>query len=115
MDIGISGAMTALNYFINFSDACEANYQLGFIVRFNGGKKMPSECIECRACMEACPQNIDIMNCFSGSRRRLSAWTPSGAHVTVGAYVSIWRNRHEGASRGSFPFIRLAHLSVYDA
>lgn len=64
MDIGISGAMTALNYFINFSDACEANYQLGFIVRFNGGKKMPSECIECRACMEACPQNIDIMNCF---------------------------------------------------
>lgn len=26
---------------INFSDACEANYQLGFIVRFNGGKKMP--------------------------------------------------------------------------
>ena len=62
--IGISGAMTALNYYINFGDAYAANYQLGFVVRFNSGKKMPSECIQCGACEEACPQNIKILECF---------------------------------------------------
>ena len=62
--IGISGCMTALNYFINFGDPYAANYQLGFVVRFNGGKKMPSECIRCGACEEACPQNIPILECF---------------------------------------------------
>ncbi len=62
--IGISGSMTALNYYINFGDAYAANYQLGFVVRFNGGKKMPSECIRCGACEEACPQNIKILECF---------------------------------------------------
>lgn len=62
--IGISGAMTALNYFINFGDPYAANYQLGFVVRFNSGKKMPSECIRCGECEEACPQNIKILECF---------------------------------------------------
>ena len=62
--IGISGAMTALNYYINFDDPYAANYQLGFVVRFNSGKKMPSECIRCGACEEACPQNIKILECF---------------------------------------------------
>lgn len=62
--IGISGAMTALNYYINFEDAYAANYQLGFVVRFNSGKKMPNECIRCGACEEACPQNIAILDCF---------------------------------------------------
>ena len=62
--IGISGAMTALNYYINFGDPYAANYQLGFVVRFNSGKKMPSECIRCGACEEACPQNIKILECF---------------------------------------------------
>ena len=63
-DIGISGAMTALNYYINFGDAKKACYQLGFVVRFNMGKAMPSECIQCGACEEACPQNIPILECF---------------------------------------------------
>lgn len=63
-NIGISGSIEALNYHINFNDPYKANYQLGFIVRFNGGKAMPSECIRCEACMDACPQNIDIMACF---------------------------------------------------
>lgn len=62
--IGISGAMTALNYYINFEDPYAANYQLGFVVRFNGGKKMPDECIRCGACEEACPQGIEILDCF---------------------------------------------------
>ena len=62
--IGISGCMTALNYFINFGDPYAANYQLGFVVRFNLGKKMPDECIRCGACEEACPQNIPILECF---------------------------------------------------
>ncbi len=62
--IGISGAMTALNYYINFEDPYAANYQLGFVVRFNGGKKMPSECIRCGACEDACPQGIKILDCF---------------------------------------------------
>lgn len=63
-NIGISGSLTALNYLINFGDPYKANYQLGFVVRFNAGKAMPSECIRCGACEEACPQNIPILECF---------------------------------------------------
>ena len=62
--VGISGSMTALNYYINYDDPKTAAYQLGFIVRFNDGKKMPEECIRCGACEEACPQNINILECF---------------------------------------------------
>lgn len=62
--IGISGSLTALNYLINFGDPYTANYQLGFVVRFNGGKKLPADCIRCGACEDACPQNINILECF---------------------------------------------------
>lgn len=67
--IGISGAMTALNYYINFGDPYAANYQLGFVVRFNHGKKLPNECIRCGACETACPQNIAILECFDRIER----------------------------------------------
>ena len=70
--IGISGAMTALNYYINFGDAYAANYQLGFVVRFNGGKKMPSECIRCGKCEQACPQNIKILECFDRIEKEIT-------------------------------------------
>ena len=73
--IGISGAMTALNYYINFDDAYAANYQLGFVVRFNGGKKLPSECVRCGACEEACPQNIAILDCFDRIEREIAPFS----------------------------------------
>ena len=73
--IGISGAMTALNYFINFGDPYAASYQLGFVVRFNAGKKMPSECIRCGACEGACPQNINILDCFDRIEREIVPYT----------------------------------------
>ncbi len=69
--IGISGSMTALNYFINFGDPYAANYQLGFVVRFNGGKKLPNECIRCGKCEQACPQNIKILECFDRIEREI--------------------------------------------
>ena len=62
--VGIAGSMTALNYLINFGDPYAACYQLGFVVRFNAGRKMPSECIRCGKCEEACPQGIKILDCF---------------------------------------------------
>ncbi len=70
-NIGISGALSALNYYINFEDPYAANYQLGFIVRFNKGKAMPSECIQCGACESACPQNIAILDCFDRIEREI--------------------------------------------
>ena len=79
-DIGISGAMTALNYYINFNDAKAACYQLGFVVRFNGGKQMPSECIQCGACERACPQNIPILECFERIEKEI---VPFGERVIL--------------------------------
>ncbi len=73
--IGISGAMTALNYFINFQDPYAANAQLRVVVRFNGGKKMPNECIRCGACEKACPQNIPILECFDRIEKDIAPYT----------------------------------------
>lgn len=62
--VGIAGSLTALNYYLAFGDPAAAAYQLGFVVRFNGGKKMIDECIRCGACEEACPQGLPILQCF---------------------------------------------------
>lgn len=63
-DIGISRALSVLNQYIAYGDATKAKFQLGFVVRFNGGKNMPSKCIKCGACEAACPQNINIVDCL---------------------------------------------------
>ncbi|MBQ3106128.1 MAG: aldo/keto reductase [Eggerthellaceae bacterium] len=79
--IGISGALTALNYLINFEDPFAANQQLGTIVGFMQGKKMPSECIGCGACEEACPQNIPILECFERIEREIVPFQQAGESV----------------------------------
>ena len=73
--VGIAGSMTALNYFINFGDPYAASYQLGFVVRFNAGRKMPSECIQCGKCEEACPQGIKILDCFERIEKEIVPFT----------------------------------------
>lgn len=45
-------------------DLFEARYQLGFVVRFNGGKAMMAERIRCGAYAGTCPQNIPILYCL---------------------------------------------------
>lgn len=73
--IGIAGSMTALNYYINFGDPYAASYQLGFVVRFNACRKMPSECIKCGACEDACPQGIPILECFERIEKEIVPFT----------------------------------------
>lgn len=63
-NIGIARSLEVLNYYLNFGDPYAANYQLGFVVRFNGGKNMITDCIRCGACEEACPQNLPILSYF---------------------------------------------------
>ncbi|WP_165052126.1 MULTISPECIES: aldo/keto reductase [unclassified Adlercreutzia] len=75
--IGISGSLTVLNHFINYGDPAEAHYQLGFVVRFNGGKKLPSECLRCGACEEACPQGISILECFDRIKQEITSHAPA--------------------------------------
>lgn len=58
-NIGISGSFAALNALKQYEDVSVAAWQLGALVSFNGFV-MPTECIECGACADACPQNIDI-------------------------------------------------------
>lgn len=58
-NIGISGSFAALNALKQYEDVAVAAWQLGALVSFNGFV-MPTECIECGACEDACPQNISI-------------------------------------------------------
>ncbi|NHM13636.1 4Fe-4S dicluster domain-containing protein [Eggerthellaceae bacterium zg-886] len=68
-NVGISRSLEVLNYYKNFGDPYAANYQLGFVVRFNGGKNMITDCIRCGACEEACPQNLPILSYFDEIER----------------------------------------------
>ena len=64
LNIGISQSLAVLNHYINYGDAASAGYQMGFVVRFNAGKNMITECIRCGACEDACPQNLPILEYF---------------------------------------------------
>ena len=48
LNIGISQSLAVLNHYINYGDAASAGYQMGFVVRFNAGKNMITECIPAR-------------------------------------------------------------------
>lgn len=63
-NIGISRALSVYNQFLAYKDPASAKFQMGFVVRFNGGKALPVDCIKCGACEAACPQNIQILDAF---------------------------------------------------
>lgn len=76
-NIGISQSINVLNHFINFQDAANSGWLLGFVVRFNGGKNLPTECTRCGSCVEACPQNIDILSCFDRIQDEILSVAPT--------------------------------------
>ncbi|MBQ1529215.1 MAG: aldo/keto reductase [Clostridia bacterium] len=59
MNIGISGSFTAMNILTLYGREEFAKNQYGWLVPGHG-KAKASECIQCGACEEVCPQHIDI-------------------------------------------------------
>lgn len=59
MNIGISGAFTAMNYLTLYSDIERATFQYLSLVQF-AGKKGAGECIKCGKCEAVCPQRLGI-------------------------------------------------------
>ena len=59
-NIGISGSFLAMNLMTLFQDVPAVRNRIHWSIEVPG-KKMPSECIGCGACEEACPQHISII------------------------------------------------------
>lgn len=58
-DIGISGSFTAMNYYTLYGDKKAArHWENWYVARHD--KKKASECVQCGACEEVCPQHIAI-------------------------------------------------------
>ena len=49
----------------------------GFVVRFNAGKNLPVDCTRCGSCVEACPQGIDILECFDRIQDEIFSVAPT--------------------------------------
>lgn len=57
--VGISGSFTALNYLTLYGNMGLAKHQMGWLV--NGhGRHEATDCLQCGACEQVCPQHIDI-------------------------------------------------------
>lgn len=76
-NIGISQSINVLNHFINFGDAADSGWLMGFVVRFNAGKNLPVDCTRCGSCVEACPQGIDILECFDRIQDEIFSVAPT--------------------------------------
>lgn len=81
-NIGISGALSALNYFINFKDPEKAAHQMEVLISFNEGKNFPSDCISCGACESVCPQNIPILECFERIEKEITPYSKGPGGLT---------------------------------
>ena len=86
-NIGISQSLAVLNHFINYGDAASAGYQMGFVVRFNAGKNMITECIRCGACEDACPQNLPILEYFDRINDEIFSVEPEQPALMRGSTV----------------------------
>ena len=87
LNIGISQSLAVLNHFINYGDAASAGYQMGFVVRFNAGKNMITECIRCGACEDACPQNLPILEYFDRINDEIFSVVPEQPALMRGSTV----------------------------
>lgn len=86
-NIGISQSLAVLNHFINYGDAASAGYQMGFVVRFNAGKNMITECIRCGACEDTCPQNLPILEYFDRINDEIFSVEPEQPALMRGSTV----------------------------
>ena len=59
MNIGISGTFNATNTLTVYGNMDKAQDDIGFQVK-GRGKAMANECIKCGACMDVCPQHLNI-------------------------------------------------------
>ena len=86
-NVGISQSLAVLNHYINYGDAASAGYQMGFVVRFNAGKNLITECIQCGACEAACPQNLPILEYFDRINKEILSVPPEQPSLMRGSTV----------------------------